>query len=400
VSPKGSGARIAIIRPDWRIVGGAELVNDRLEAKLIADGHDVERVVVDMLGLPHRIHGLDIPDHIWDAGSEYFRYVAAMEAFAELDLSRFDVAISTQPPSFAIDHPRHLCLFYHHLRIYYDLSELYVRAGFVDPARHAAAQGHIRTLDQPHLERVKWFVTNSENTARRLKAFNGLTNSSVLHAGPGVTDTRRSTPKRTSEHVLCVSRNEFPKRTELFVHALKHLPERKGTLVGTGGRVAFVRELDARLSAPGADLTGLRPEDLWLNRGEARGSVVASHPTNVEMLGHVDDAALLRLYSRAACIVAPAFDEDYGLTAVEAMRHGVPVVVAKDGGGLTDLIEDGVTGAVVEPEGAAIAEAVERFCADPALAARVGEAGRAAAERFTWERAYAELDEGLERVRS
>ena len=57
---------------------------------------------------------------------------------------------------------------------------------------------------------------------------------------------------------------------------------------------------------------------------------------NVEIAGRVDDGHLARLYREAPCVVAPALDEDYGLTAIEAMRSRPPVIVCRDGGGLAE----------------------------------------------------------------
>jgi glycosyltransferase involved in cell wall biosynthesis len=118
----------------------------------------------------------------------------------------------------------------------------------------------------------------------------------------------------------------------------------------------------------------------------------------VRFLGWVEEADLLRLYRDALCVVAPAFDEDYGHTTLEAMRFGKPLVVCADGGGLPEMVTDGVNGLVVEPDGAAIAEAVRRLAADPDLAARLGSRGAEIAAGYTWERAIDGFADGLARV--
>ena len=73
-------------------------------------------------------------------------------------------------------------------------------------------------------------------------------------------------------------------------------------------------------------------------------------PSHVEIAGRVDDARLAQLYREAPCVVAPAYEEDYGLTAIEAMRFGTPVVVCRDGGGLAGIVRHGFDGLVVEPD--------------------------------------------------
>jgi glycosyltransferase involved in cell wall biosynthesis len=394
------GARIAVVKPDWGVVGGAELVLERVEGILREEGHRVERRTVEVDSLPHRVHGLDIPDHVWGPGFECFRYLAMIEAFERLDLSGFDVVMSTQPPSFTVDHPRHVSLFYHHLRIYYDLSDVCLRAGIVNPTIHDVARHHVREIDQPRLERVRWFLCNSERVAERLRDFNGITNTSAYHAGVAVGDEPAAAApaaERSSGPVLCVSRHEFPKRTELVVHALKLLPRRRGALVGTGGRLPWVQTVDARLSRPGVDLGAVRAEDLWLNTGLVDRPEAPSS-SDVALLGHVSDDELLRLYRTSLCVVAPAYDEDYGLTVIEAMSHGAPVIACRDGGNLADLVDDGVDGFVVEPTGPAIAAAVERLAADPDLVVAMSAAAREKAATFTWERARRELLDGFARV--
>ena len=107
---------------------------------------------------------------------------------------------------------------------------------------------------------------------------------------------------------------------------------------------------------------------------------------------------LAELYAGAACAVAPAYLEDYGITGVEAMAHGLPLIVCEDGGGLPWFVEDGVTGFVVQPTGRAIAEAMTRLQDDPTLAAEMGREARGRSRNFTWENALVEVRRGLQRV--
>ena len=97
-------------------------------------------------------------------------------------------------------------------------------------------------------------------------------------------------------------------------------------------------------------------------------------------------------------MVAPAYQEDYGLTAIEAMAQGKPVVVCRDGGGLTELVEHERTGLVVEPTPAAIAAAIERLTSDRDLAAELGANGVERAAELSWEAAADEWRAGLARV--
>ena len=62
-----------------------------------------------------------------------------------------------------------------------------------------------------------------------------------------------------------IGRHEFPKRAELAVAAAHLLPHRRFILVGSGGRLAWARSIDARLAA-GEDPTALTDERLSSGR--------------------------------------------------------------------------------------------------------------------------------------
>ena len=167
--------RIALLKADFGVTGGFESVADWIETTLRRDGHDIERITIGVNDLAHRPFGLPVPDHVWHRAPEYFRYLASIEAFQRVDARRYDAVVSTQPPSFATPHPRHLSLFFHHHRIFYDLEEPYLAAGFSpDPELHQRAAARVRDLDRPLLDAVRWFLAGSEPVRARLARWNGI----------------------------------------------------------------------------------------------------------------------------------------------------------------------------------------------------------------------------------
>ncbi|HZF07357.1 MAG TPA: glycosyltransferase family 4 protein [Thermoanaerobaculia bacterium] len=127
-------------------------------------------------------------------------------------------------------------------------------------------------------------------------------------------------------------------------------------------------------------------------------------PEVVTFLGRADAARVRELLAGALALVVPSTYEGMPLVVLEAMAAGLPVVASRVSG-IPEVVVDGETGWLVPPEDpAALAAALEEVLADPAEAARRGEAGRRrVAERFTpaaaaaiWER---EVREAMGRSR-
>jgi glycosyltransferase involved in cell wall biosynthesis len=103
--------------------------------------------------------------------------------------------------------------------------------------------------------------------------------------------------------------------------------------------------------------------------------------------GFVGRHELERLYADAAIVVCPSRREGFGVTCLEAMAHGKPVV-ASAVGGLLDLVVNGETGVLVPPQDpAALRSALELLLGDQDRRLRLGAAARARArELFSWDR--------------
>jgi phosphatidylinositol alpha-1,6-mannosyltransferase len=111
----------------------------------------------------------------------------------------------------------------------------------------------------------------------------------------------------------------------------------------------------------------------------------------VQFLGTVDSSRLDQLYREATVFLLLSQDldlrfEGFGLVFLEAGAYGLPVVGSRCGG-IPDAVIDGETGYLVDPADAeAAGRAMIRLTEDPALSLRLGQAGRARAERLTWDR--------------
>lgn len=96
---------------------------------------------------------------------------------------------------------------------------------------------------------------------------------------------------------------------------------------------------------------------------------------------------VVQIYSHAAVFVCPSVYEPFGIINLEAMACGTPVVASRVGG-IPEVVADGETGWLVEPDDpAALAQALRIALADPQRARRMGEAGRRRVEaHFSWDR--------------
>ncbi len=105
----------------------------------------------------------------------------------------------------------------------------------------------------------------------------------------------------------------------------------------------------------------------------------------VRFLGRVSTEELLWLYNAARALVAPSFYEGFGLTPLEAMACGTPVVVS-DVSSLPEIVADaGLTAPPDDPE--AIAAATWRLLSDEALWASLSDKGLRRAACFSWDKA-------------
>lgn len=97
------------------------------------------------------------------------------------------------------------------------------------------------------------------------------------------------------------------------------------------------------------------------------------------------DAAEARMRESDVLVCPSVWAEPFGMVIVEGMAHG-NCVIASRVGGIPEIIEDGVTGLLVEADDAgALADALRRVIQDPALRTRLAQAGWAAVgERFSW----------------
>lgn len=144
---------------------------------------------------------------------------------------------------------------------------------------------------------------------------------------------------------------------------------------------AYRHVVAGRPAAPPLVLAGRRVEqsDAILERLTAAPSI----SDRVEYRGYVSDDERRRLYAAASMLVLPSLEEGFGMTAVEAMQAGVPVI-ASARGALPEVVGD--AGILVDPNSAeALAAAIARLLDSPDERRRRAEDGRRQAAQFSWD---------------
>ena len=200
-------------------------------------------------------------------------------------------------------------------------------------------------------------------TSRKTAAYLKVPNTVIMH---GIDTARFRPPVDRAEaarevgldpgqlYAGCFGRVRHQKGTDLFVDAmialLPHHPRWSAVVAGraTPQHKAFEDDLKARVAQAGLS-------DRILFVGEHR---------------DID-----RWYRALSLYVAPQRWEGFGLTPLEAMASGVPVV-ATDVGAFSELVEDGVTGRIIPRDDlAAMTEAAGRLMADDAIRIAASKAG-------------------------
>lgn len=160
-----------------------------------------------------------------------------------------------------------------------------------------------RKITVKYSKYIDTFICNSQNTASRLKRYYGI-DSTVIY--PPI-DTKKYKNEKSSGYWLSVNRLAEHKRIGMQLKAFSNLPDERLIIVGSYEK----------------DTPQFESE---------REAILKVKPDNVEMLSWVSDNELIDLYSKAKGFITTSLNEDFGMTAVEAMASGKPVIAPREGG--------------------------------------------------------------------
>lgn len=160
-----------------------------------------------------------------------------------------------------------------------------------------------RLLSLKYAKKVDHWVCNSQNTKNRIEKY--------YHASATIinppTETTKYESHESKNYWLSVNRLITHKRIDLQVKAFVNLPEEK--LIIVGSYEAGVEQFESY-----------------------KKYIDSLKPSNVEIIHWASDSELKELYANCKGFITSAQDEDFGMTVVEAMAAGKPVIAPNEGG--------------------------------------------------------------------
>ncbi len=274
-----------------------------------------------------------------------------------------DQVISLRFPSYAVRHPRHVCWLNHTMREYYDLWPAFrSQLSGLNQRKESIRRQLIHRADRYLLGRnVSKLFVQSETIRRRLMQWPEV-HAEVMYPPP---PQRPYRVDGYEPYLFAVSRFTRLKRMALIVDALAE-PAAAGIHLVLAGEGEELSDIQARIRGAGLE-------------------------RRVQLTGRLSEADLVDHLARCRAVVFPPFDEDYGFVTVEAFASSRPVITCHDSGGPAEIVDDGVSGLVVDPTPAALAQAFRHVVDNRDEAARMGAAGASFAARLTWPAALSRL---------
>lgn len=312
--------KIAIFHNFMDNIGGAEKVGLTLARELKADFYStsINHEAIRKMGFD------DV--NIKSIGkvpiNAPFRQQLALYKFRKLNLkNKYDFFIidGDWAMSGAVNNKPNIWYVHSPIREIWDLY-LYTRKNLVIPWTRYIFDIWVkynRYLNKKYVKQVDKIVCNSINTQKRVKKY--LKKNAVVINPP--VDTSKFHYKKTGDYWLSVNRLIAHKRVDIQMKAFEKMSNEKLVVVGCYEKSKHFTS--------------------YVNY------IKKIKPANVEIKSFVNEDELIELYANCKGFITTAKDEDFGMTPVEAMASGKPVIAPNEGGYIETII-NGVTGRLID----------------------------------------------------
>lgn len=312
--------KIAIFHNFLDNIGGAEIVDLILARELKADIYttNIDKEKIQKMGFT--------TDNIFSIGkipiSPPFRQEMAYWRFKKLNLGRkydFYIIAGDWAMSGVIHNKPNLWYIYSPIREIWDLCK-YTKKHLVPfwagPFFSTWAY-YQRTMNRRNIKHVNHFVSTSINVKQRVKKYLRV-DSTIIN--PPI-ETEKYYYQKNGDYWLSVNRLITHKRVDMQMKAFAKIPDEKLVVVGSYEKAShFQKHADY---------------------------IKKIKPSNVEIKSWVSQEELINLYANCKGFITTAKDEDFGLTPLEAMASGKPVIAPNEGG-YKETVIDGKTGILID----------------------------------------------------
>ena len=271
--------------------------------------------------------------------------------------------ISFRYPSYAVKHPSHVCWLTHRPREYYDLWEILIsQSGLRGKIKESLKKTIIHSLDSYLLKKnITKLFSISQTVQARLRKWGNI-KAEVLYPPPPPRSYRTDSYQN---FIFSVSRLQKLKRMDLLIEAFKHVKN---------------KECKAFIMGEGSEFQNLSAQ-IKENHLEKR----------VIILNQTDEETLLDHYARCRAVFFSPLREDYGFVTAEAFASRKAVLTTYDSGGPTELVNNGQTGHILEPDPKKIAEKIDELAERRDLAEKMGQKAHEFISEFSWEETVKKL---------
>lgn len=375
--------KIAIVAPSPVpfIRGGAEYLYDGMhEAINKYTHHQCELIKIPVL-----------ENNFWNLIDSYYKLY-------KLDLSYFDMIISTKYPSWMVQHKNHILYMLHPLRGLYDTYNdeilgkeipLTMQSGLVKEILHIVEKTNacdvellfnklfelrqvqndysnklfefpgcfikkiIHFFDKTALssDKIQRICTMSTTVKNRIGYFPENADVHVIPPPPKI----QKFHSISYDYLFTASRLDNPKRIDLLIKAMQYVPH----------------DIKLKIAGEGTEKNKL----LLLAKDDKR----------IEFLDFVNEEELIDLYANSLAVLFIPYQEDYGFITIESMMSAKPVITTYDSGGPLEFVIHNETGFVVPPSPEDIGNAINSLISNRKFAQQMGINARQKISPISWD---------------